>query len=240
MLIIERLVCFTKMLETHLNNKDYYVVDFAGTVSDATKLILAYQPELITLELKLENDNGLDVINFLVSNIQKLRILPLIAIISENMTPDDQQYIEERLSKHKIKSLYISKNASHLLHTFSTNLSQFEGYFEANMNPKYNKDVATQSDKRITDDLYLATQKQLKHHGIVDHSISVTYLIALIGAYMADPSKNKLMKNFYESVGHQFGISEEGIEKSIKRLQLEPSPKKFIANIARKINEEGL
>jgi len=238
-LIIEKLVCFTKTLQTHLINEDYLVVDISGSVSEATQLILMYQPDLITLEIKLENDNGLDIIDFLVSNIQKLRILPLIAIISENMTQGEKQYIEKCLSKNKIKSFYINKNASHLLHTFSTNLSQFEGYFEKNINPKYNKDLVAQSDKAIIDGLYLAIQKQLKDHGLMNHSTAVIHLIALIQVYVTDSSEKKLMKNFYESVGHQFGISSEGIEKSIKRLQLEPSPKKFIANIARKINEEG-
>ena len=131
-LIIEDSPIFSKPLCNQLIEEGYDVIEIISKVYDAIELIYIYNPDLITLDLMLEDGTGLSVIEQLASNVQKLKKRPFVAVISENISIYNKNYITNRLAECKVGVLYFDKLSTFYLQHLSETLSKLDGYFSNN------------------------------------------------------------------------------------------------------------
>ena len=238
-LIIENSLFFARSLHKYLMTEGYDVVEMNGSMDEAIKLIEAHSPDIITLELALEDGSGLIIIEHLVTHIQKLQVLPLIAVSSGHVNTSERSYINKCLSSSNIKAFYFNKNSLSSLNQFSEYLLLSESYFKKNANPDFNSAyLVIETPDASMDALEIASRAQLKKYPIADNSRAFDYLVFLIQAYATVPPREKLLTVLYARAGAKFDVEPESVKMSIKRLNLSPSPKKFISHVAHQIKTE--
>lgn len=238
-LIIEDSPIFAKTIHGHLTSMDYDVVGVIESIDAAVKSISFHSPDVITLSLELENGQGLRIIEYIASNMQKLKVRPFVIIFSTNISDNDIKYANKHLGLYQIMMFYFNKELTYSPEYFSKILLLSEGYLRNNSNPYFNNPTLSNSKKaNEIQSLDEVIRMKLKNHNVVDNSQSFEYLVFLIKECITDPPERNSMKVLYERSHQTFKVAPDSVEMAMKRLKLNPTPKKFIPYIAHQVKEE--
>jgi len=238
-LIIEDSLLFAEPLRDHLISKGYDVIAITRSIHEAVKLISHYNLDLITLDLTLKDGIGLFIADYIVSNIQKLKTLPVIAVISEDTSNDNKSAISERLLDVGVSVLYFDKTSPSLLEYLSESLLKVDDHFSNNSNSYFNNSTLSHTEENTPIESFgVVIRNKLRNYNIKESSQGFEYLVFLIQEYVTNPPERNLIKELYDRAHHVFKIEPNSAEIAIHRLQLDLSPKKFIIRIAREIKEE--
>ena len=238
-LIIEESLLFAEPLREHLISEGYDVIAITGSIHEAVKLISYYNFDLITLDLTLKDGIGLLIIDYIVSNIQKLKTLPVIAVISEDASNDNKNAIIGRLLDAGIFVLYFDKTSPSLRDHLSKNLLKVDDYFSSNSNAYF--DISTspyEKENILIKSFDEGIRNKLKNYNIEENSQGFEYLVFLIQEYVTNPPEKNLIKELYDRAHQVFRIEPYSIEMAIRRLGLDLTPKKFIIRTSLEIKKE--
>ena len=243
-LILESSPAYAKSIQKILVSLGYEVIEITGSIRKAIKLTSIHQFELLTLELILADGNGLSVIEYIVSHIHEFKKLPLVIVISENISEPNRDEITRRLASVEIIPLFFDKKSNGIWDNFSENLSKANGDFNNNLNPRfYPSDLTSTAgtgtkEKISKSDLDNIIREKVKNEHLNEEAMSFEYLQFSIKEWVINPPKKGTLNEICKR-GHKFFKTQpESIYDSLKNMGLESPPRKFILRTVREIVTE--